>query len=169
MPKLTKKNPKLGKLGNYAVVRTGGKTIYLKDPQGRNAKHGTPEALAAYNRYCYELSNPVGHITPSNGEPDITVKELAAGFLDFSVAHHKKANYTHYRIALTDFLVTVFGDIPANQFGTKSLKMVRENMVRSGRLNRYMINDYVRRIATMFRWAVEEELVNEGIWGAYEP
>jgi hypothetical protein len=29
-----------------------------------------------------------------------------------------------------------------------------------------MINDYVRRIVTMFRWGVEEELVHEGTWEA---
>ena len=82
MPKLTNKNPKLGKLGRYAVVRTGGKTIYLKDPLGGNVKHGTKEALAAYNRFCAELqSNPTGFI-PQTREPDATVKELGAAFLD---------------------------------------------------------------------------------------
>ena len=65
MPKLVNKNPKLGKLGKYAVVRHGGTTIYLKDPQGRNARHGTKEALTAYNCFCAELqNNPTGYIPP---------------------------------------------------------------------------------------------------------
>ena len=52
MPKLNSRNPKMGKLKSYAVVRYGGKIHYL-------GKHGTPEALAAYNRFCAELqSNP---------------------------------------------------------------------------------------------------------------
>ena len=52
MPKLVNKNPKLGKLGKYAVVYHNGKIIYLGD-------YGTPEALAAYNRFCAEVqSNP---------------------------------------------------------------------------------------------------------------
>ena len=77
MPKLKSRNPKLGKLGNYAVIRCGGKIHYL-------GKYGTREALAAYNRFCTELqSSPTGYVAPS-GEQNVTVRELAAAFLDYA-------------------------------------------------------------------------------------
>ena len=80
MPKLVNKNPKLGKLGKYAVVRLDSKTIYLKDPQGGNARHGSKEALAAYNCFCAELhNNPTGY-TPPSGEPDVCIRSTNGVF-----------------------------------------------------------------------------------------
>jgi len=53
MPKLINRNPKLSKLKEYAVVYFHGKIHYL-------GRHGTPEALIAYNRLCAEIqANPV--------------------------------------------------------------------------------------------------------------
>ena len=65
MPKLVNKNPKLGKNGIYAVVRYKGKTHRL-------GKHGTPEALTAYNRFCVELHTNPAFLVPKN-ERDITL------------------------------------------------------------------------------------------------
>jgi len=74
MPKLINRNPKLSKLRKYAVVYYRGKIYYF-------GQYGTPEALSAYNRFCAELqANPT--ILLSSGEKCVTVRELAAAFLD---------------------------------------------------------------------------------------
>ena len=76
MPKLKSRNPKLGKNGNYAVVRYKGKTHRL-------GKHGTPEALIAYNRFCVELHTNPTFLIPKN-EQDVTLDEVAAAYLDYA-------------------------------------------------------------------------------------
>jgi len=48
MPKLVNRNPKLSKLREYAVVYFRSKIHYL-------GRHGTTEALVAYNRLCTEI------------------------------------------------------------------------------------------------------------------
>ena len=160
MPKLTNKNPKLGKLGKYAVVRIGGKTVYLKDLQGKNAEHGTPEALTAYNRFCVELQTNPTFLIPS-GAQDVTIEELAAAYLEHYEATKSKEDYRQIRMIIKVFLLPLYGGecTLVTDFSPKALKLVREKMVQSERFNREWCNRYTRNIVTMFRWGVEEELV----------
>ena len=102
MPKLINKNPKLRKLGKYAVVRQDGKTIYLKNTQNGNAKHGTPEALAAYNRFCTELqNNPIACLAKESRS--ITLTELAVAYLDYAKAMFNKSDYYNIRTIVSDY------------------------------------------------------------------
>ena len=130
MPKLTNKNPKQGKC---AVVRLGSKPIYLKDQQGRNAKHSTKEALAAYNRFCVGLQNsPMGYIVPA-GEQNVTVKELSASFLDYEEGRTDKVTYDIFKVIINDFLLELYENMPADQFSTTCLDTVRQAMKQSKR------------------------------------
>ena len=107
MPKLTNRNPKLGRNGIYAVVRYKGKTHRL-------GKHGTPEALKAYNRFCVELQTNPAFLVPKD-ERDITLDEVAAAYLVYAKSRFGKTDYVHYRTALS-FAVEVYGDQPADAF-----------------------------------------------------
>jgi len=90
MPKLVNRNPKLGKNGIHAVVRYKGKTHRL-------GKHGTPEALKAYNRFCAELtSNPETFLMPKEPEAKITLDEVAAAYIDYAESRFFDTQYTHY-------------------------------------------------------------------------
>ena len=144
MPKLNRP-PKYCKDGRYAAVYLHGKTHYL-------GLHGSPVALTAYNRFCTEIqSNPTFVLRSS--ESGITVQELVAAFLDHAKATLKAPNYTHYRIVVVDFLLTLYGDgTPADAFKPSSLKLLREKMIQSGRFCRKQINEYTRRIIALFTW-----------------
>jgi len=99
------KDPKLtNRKDGRAVVHYKGKMY----PMG---KVGTPEAKTAYHRFCLEVHNNPVKFTPQRDKEDdnVTVQELVAGFLNFSLETHQKPNYTHYRILLTDFLDALFG------------------------------------------------------------
>ena len=153
MPKLINRNPKLSKLKKYTVVYYHGKIHYL-------GIHGTPEALTAYNRFCTEIqSNPAFIL--QIGESGITVPELVVAFLDYAKATLKTPNYTHYRIVLLDFLLKLYGDdTPVDNFKPRCLKLVRTEMIQSRRFCRSTINEYTRRIVSVFSWGVGEEYVN---------
>jgi len=82
---MPKKNYPYNDRKGYAYIYVNRKPVALKAPDGSRCKTGTPEAKAAYHRYHYELSrNPTGYIPPS-GEQDVTVEELVAGFLNYSL------------------------------------------------------------------------------------
>ena len=98
----------MGKLGKYAVVRLGDKPIYLKDPQGRNVKHGTPEALTTYNRFCVELqNNPAVYVMPS-GTEGVTIQELCAGYIAHIEGNIHPSNFSHYKTIISDFLLPLY-------------------------------------------------------------
>ena len=153
MPKLVNKNPKMGRNGNYAVVRYKGKTHRL-------GKHGTTAALIAYNRFCVEIQTNPAFLVPKD-ERDITLDEVAAACLEYANRRFEKTEYEHYRTALS-FAVEIYGDQPMDAFSYQNLRTVRNEMIRSGRFCRDMINKYVGRIRTAFSWGVENGIVDAG-------
>ena len=152
MPKLKNKPPKYAKLKNYAVVYISGKIHYL-------GQYGSPESRSAYARLVAEYQPNAQFLLPKPDEGGVTVGELAAAFLDHAEATLKKPNYVHHRIAIGDFLLKLYGDVFVNDFKPSSLKLLREEMIKSQRLCRKQINDYISRVVRVFSWGLEEELV----------
>jgi len=158
MPKLLNRPPQYKKCGKYAVVYIDGKRIFL-------GLFGSEESKIAYARQLAERASP--NFIPPKGEKDITVKELAATFLDHAQAALKKPNYTHHRIVVVDFLNRLYGDgTLVNDFNRSCLKLVREAMIKARRKDgrqrfcRNQINDYTARIVRIFTWGVEEGIVH---------
>ena len=101
------------------------------------------------------------------GEKRVTVRELAAAFLDHAEANVNHTDYTHFRVAILDFLDKLYGNnFPVDDFKPRCLKLVREEMVESRRFCRNTINKYTKFIVATFRWGVENELVLETTWRA---
>jgi integrase len=152
MPKLNSRPPKYSKLKNYAVVYVYGKIHYL-------GLYGSPESKVAYSRFGSENQASPAVFLPT-GETSVTIKELAAAFLDHAKAHYDTTTYDFYRIIVFDFLLKLYGDgTLADEFKPRCLKLVRAEMVQSRRFCRGTINEYTRRIATVFLWGVGEEYV----------
>jgi len=165
MSKVTKKSskpPKYSKVGKYAVIYLNRKPVFLP------GRYNSPESKAAYARFEAEWwqSNAENRGKPTflpskegSATADTTVKELCAGFLNHAKATLAPANYTHYRIVVLDFLTKLYGDVHVDSFKPSCLKLVRSEMVRSGRFCRNHINSYVTKIVRVFSWGVEEEHV----------
>ena len=158
MPKNTE--PKLtNRKDGRAVVHWKGK-MYLM------GKSGTPEAKIAYHRFCVEIQNqPVFTPQPAKNETEISISELVAGFLDYHLHRQDKVQFTHNKLAVS-YLVNIYGTLAVNEFSPKKLKVVRSQMVKTGRMCRRHINEYTRRIVRFFSWGVEEELVKPDIVAA---
>ncbi len=162
MPKLINRPPKYSKFKKYAVTFHNGKRIYL-------GLYGSPESHTAYARFLAERRLDPSLVLPT-GETNAAVCELAAAFFDHAKATLAKPNYTHYRIAVMDFLVEFYGDIPVDEFKPSCLKTVRSELMQARRKDgkprfcRNMINEYTRRIVTFFGWGVEEGLVKSETW-----
>ena len=152
MPKLKNRPPKYAKLKNYAVVYLNGKTHYL-------GLYGSDESKIAYARFVAENRVSTLFYQPKTEESSTSVSELAAAFLDHVKPIVNPQNYHHHRTVVADFLLKLYGDIPVDDFKPSCLKVVRTELVHSGRFCRKMVNDYTRRIVAIFTWGVEEELV----------
>ena len=159
MPKLKNKPPKYSKLKQYAVVYLSGKTHYL-------GFYGSPESKTAYARLIAESrDNPVLYMPKE--EAGVTVSDLAAAFLDHVQPTLDDSTYGQYRVLIGDFLLKLFGkDTAVDDFKPRSLKLVRSEMIQSKRFCRNTINKHTRKIVSMFRWGVSEELTLETTWRA---
>ena len=157
MPTLKHRLPKMCKMGKYAVVNYQRRKTVL-------GKWGTPEAKQAYARFITAIQNNPGGVPHSFGEAGATsrkglVSELAARYLDYvQTCGIHPSHYGHCRVLLGDFVLPYYGDLPADEFSPKSLKFVRDRMIESKRFCRKVINDYTRRVVSMFSYGIEEEL-----------
>ena len=93
--------------------------------------------------------------------------ELIAAYLEFAEGYYRESNERdHIKYALRP-LKALYGRNPVAEFGPLCLKTVRDRMV-SDRLTRQGINKRVERIRRVFRWGVENELVDPGIYHALQ-
>jgi hypothetical protein len=149
MPKLKNRPPKYAQFKQYAVIYHQKKRIYL-------GLFGSEESKIAYARFIAESrANPIFYLPKD--EPNVTVKELAAAFLEFAKETYDYSNYTHYKIVTIDFLLKLYGDIPVDDFKPGCLKTIRSEMIQSKRYCRPTINDHIGRLVRIFGWGVEEE------------
>jgi integrase len=137
------------------------KTIYL-------GAFGSPESKAEYRRVLAELdSAPTpaavlkgGHASAAN---DITVSELYLAFWKHAQQHYRREDGTP-TIEVVEFKLTfrvvlaLYGSTPAREFGPLALKAVRAKMVEEG-LARTTINNRIRRLRHVFKWAAGEQLL----------
>ena len=133
MPKLNSRPPEYSKLKKYAVVYHRGKIHYL-------GLYGSPESKVAYARLIAEIqANPV--LPPPSGEKHVTVRELAAAFLDHAKENADSKSFSFNRVVVLDFLDKLYGDdTPVENFTPRCLKLVREEMIISRRFCRRIVN-----------------------------
>ena len=150
MSKLQNRPPKYSKLKKYAVVYLNGKTIYL-------GLYGSTESKKEYARIIAEKqSSPM--VLLEKNDKSITLDELGAAYLDYAERQFDKNHYENYRTAL-GFALDIYGHQAVDEFSPLKLKTVRDEMVRSGRFCRAVVNRYASRILTALSWGVENELV----------
>ena len=168
-----------------ARVRFGGKTHWLgRSPQ----RVVTPEQLAKATRLWNEhLAATAGGASPSpvaevrevtvrpTAPPEvtagITVAALTLKYLDHAEVYYRtaagKTTSSVDGIRMAARALFPFSDTAAAGFGPKSLKIVRDSLVREGR-PRVTCNRVVKTIRRMFKWAASEELVPADVWHALE-
>ena len=159
MPRLTHKLPKysLHRPSGQARVKWNGKSIYL-------GKHGSQESHEAYANFVANLPKPPEAVIVAGTSP--LVGELVLQYLAYCRQRYVRdgvqtGEAMTIKSALSP-LVTRYATLPAEEFGPKRLKEVREDMVASD-WTRYTINRSVGRIKQCFTFCASEELIPENI------
>jgi len=97
------------------------------------------------------------------------VVELIDRFFDHVESYYRKpsgsptSEVTNFRVALRA-VKEHYGETEAGAFSPTRLKVVRAEMVERGWV-RTTVNKAIWRIKSMFRWAVENELLDESVYG----
>lgn len=167
MPSLNGRLPayRLHKNSGQAVVTLNSKDHYL-------GEFGSTESRSEYDRLIAEWLGRgrqpnIANLSPS-ADPSVTVaggtvEHLLLAYWHHAEIHYRKSDGTptseldNIRQAMRP-LRRLYGKDPADQFGPKSLKAVREHMIGLGWCRTH-INKQVSRIKSLFRWGVENEMV----------
>jgi integrase len=155
MPKLKNGMPKNCRDRNQAFSWHNGKRIY-------HGVWGSPEAEKSYKRFIAALLEGPNLALQDCKIGDVLVAELADGFLEHIEPQMDRTDYLHFKYAVA-YLVELYGELVANDFSPKKLKVVRSQMVKAGTLCRRMINRYVGKIRRIFTWGVGEEIVKSTV------
>ena len=127
-----------------------------------------------------QYGSPAGRASVSSAaDGEWTVAMLAVKYDDFASSHYVKDGRPtdqRYRAAIEP-LVQLFGDTLARDFGPKRFQALREHIIRRGSLwtapfdaqgnlarpgqplSRDYLNNLMKAVACMFKWAVTEEKV----------
>ena len=156
----------------YALHKPSGQARVILD--GRHIYLGAYESAASREKYARLIAErfvPGGGPERAGGAdaavggsyPNLSVNELLVRYLLFAQTYYVRegqptGEVDNVKDAMRP-LRTLYGSTPANHFGPRSLKAVRQHLVQEGRLCRRVINDRINRIKRIFKWAVSEELV----------
>lgn len=160
------------KARNCAIVRIHGEDYYLGEYGSSASKQLYAQLIAEKwaGGSTDEIEQNTAHL-PASRKVWPSIDELIASYMTKHVAHfHVDRNGNpserqyHVKLALRP-LHDIYGHTPVNEFGSKRLKVVREQMIlagleeKPGGYSRQYVNDHVAIIKNFFRWGVEEELV----------
>jgi len=156
MPKYSLQKP-----SGQAKVRHNGRTVYL-------GKFGSPESHEAYARFTQipKLEDVALFVAPvreaTEPEKTLLVGEVVLRFFEHAKGYHVRngiptGEHITIRACLRP-LTKRFGQLPADEFGPKKLKLVRADMIELG-WTRRTINKAVNIVKRCFTWAASEELV----------
>jgi len=95
----------------------------------------------------------------------VLVSELCADFREYHLSRLCKSHIAHFDYAIP-FLVERYGEMYASQITPKKMRDVREQIVKSGRFSRRMVNDYTTMLIRIFVWGADEEIVDQSVAGA---
>jgi integrase len=136
----------------YARCIVAGRVVYL-------GKAGSDAALQKFKRIVAEFEAGQFHPVNSSGPgADLTVMELAADYLDFATSYYQASRQIEKVRDCLKPLVELYGETPADRFGPKSLKAIREVLIQRD-LARTVINRRIAGIVRAFRWAGSEERI----------
>ena len=162
MPRRPKRIPKyrLHKPTGLAVVRLSGRDIYL-------GKHGSPSSHRRYEQAVSEwLANnrqAAGPAGPPEVPKDVCVNELILAYLEHAEPYYRKKGMPtgecdNIKDALRQ-MSRLYGKTPAAAFGPGQLKTIRRVMIEDD-LCRNVINARIGRIRRMFKWGVENDMID---------
>ena len=147
--------PSLRQCNGRGLVCLNGKRIYL-------GRYGAPDTQDAYERAISEwLANKQ---LPQVSKDNITIGELCLEYWNHCEEYYSKPDGT-YTSSIDKVKQAIrpvrklYGSTLANDFGARALRTIQNSWVEK-ELTRKTINDYMKVIAQMFKWAASHEKVD---------
>ncbi|MEM1228073.1 MAG: site-specific integrase [Planctomycetota bacterium] len=143
----------------YAYHVSGQARVYLDGKYYYLGEHDSPASRAKYHQLCalYASNNyrMPDELPEHQEESPITVGVILAEWKAYNAG---KSAVERYK-PICDVLELEYGDVPAEKFGPKKLKRLRETMVSDGKCSRKWLNEQIRAVVRIFKHSASEELI----------
>lgn len=163
---------RLHRASGQAVVTVRGRDIYC-------GKYGTTAAEANYQRVIADIRASGAEVVRHLGAPRpggrrrafiapaarvLSVAELLLAYVEHAEREYPPPSRETEIIKVACKTVReLFSDVPADEFGLRQLKAVRQKWIDEGLARKY-INAKIGRIKRIWQWGAEEELVPASTW-----
>lgn len=156
----------MAKLPSYRLHKPSGKAVVTLDGKDHYlGAYGSEDSRRKYGELIAKHNADIPIVTADPSQAELMVKELCLTFLIHADTHYvkngKPTSEIHCVKAAVRPLVKLFGETRVNEFGPLALKAVRAAFVELGWV-RQSVNRAVGRIKHIFRFGVENELVEPG-------
>ena len=129
--------------------------------------YNSPESRQAFYEMC-EIIHATGdwpvEVAPKT---PLTVMDLGIKYLAYCVAyygHNKKGRTEAVNLKYAvDAMTDLWGSRLASDFDPQKLKAVRKSLIKKGQVRR-TVNKRATQIVALYKWAVEEGLVEPDVW-----
>lgn len=149
----------LHKATGQARVRISGTDHYL-------GPYGSEESRRRYGELIAQHAAGLIVDPYDAGDEDtgLTINEMTLAYLRWAQTYYVKggkitAEYNCIKSGVK-LLIDLYGSTPVADFGAMKLKVVRQAMVDSKTMCRRFVNQSVGRIRRLFKWGVENEMVD---------
>jgi len=171
MPKLTKKLPsyRRHKATGRALVTLNGHDHYL-------GQYGSPESYESYKRLVAEWVTARREasermIDEEVVRRDLRINELLDAYLRYAQSYYLKNGRPTGEVINIEHavkpLAVLYGRSLVGKFGPTSLKTVRQAMIDED-LSRKVINARINRIRRVFKWGLENQIVDPIVLNALQ-
>ena len=156
----------LHKASGQAVVRIGGRDVYL-------GPHGSEESKNEYTRVLAECrvrrEEQVAEAATLRDtvDPSMTLSEVLLCYREFAKGYYSKdgeptKEFVEMAIALKP-LRELYGATLAREFGPLKLQVVRQHMMDKD-ISRGVVNHRVNRIKRFIKWATSQQLIPPSVF-----
>ena len=165
--------PRRKRVPKYGLHKsTGQARVVINDEHVYLGAYGSPQSREKYARLIAEhfsVPEPCGSQTKNqNTFPSISVNELLLSYWRFAEGWYVQDGKPTKELAnIKDAmrpLRALYSHTPANAFGPRALKAVREYMIEVEDLSRGVVNSRINRIRRVFKWAVSEETIAPSVY-----
>jgi integrase len=156
---------RLHKATGQARVIINGKHCYL-------GPFGSTQSKELYARLLAEQAvGSTAYLSPATAASTasaLTVTEVCAAFWKFAEGYYQKNGRPSGYLATVRqgirAIKTLYGSLPAQEFGPLKLEAVQQSLVAKGGSRNY-VNGIIRVIRRMFKWATSKELLPVAVYG----
>jgi integrase len=155
------------KIPSYRLHRASGQAIVTLNSQDFYlGPFGSKESHAKYDRLIAEWMANHRCLAQPQSKQQRTIADLLVAYLEFAQGYYTlDGKPTSEYVAMVHVarpLRDLYEALPVDEFGPIALKAVRQKLIDRGLARRH-INQQINRIRRIFKWGVENELVNPSV------